>query len=132
MIILYSVVSIVALFFILQLSIVLGMRLKKGKPAPIVPGKAGKLMQRSENALFYFYSPACRACKDMTPMIKRLAQHNPAIVPIDVSQDMATAKKFGVMGTPATVVVKEGIIKEFLIGPQSQSKISALLRGQER
>jgi thioredoxin 1 len=40
---------------------------------------------------------------------------------------MATARKFGVMGTPSTVLVREGKIAEFLVGPQSRERIGELL-----
>ena len=127
MIILYIVGGIVALFFLMQFSMILKMRLKKGKAAPELSGKAGKILQKGEPAMFYFYSPGCRACKDMTPMMYQLAKHNKSVFPVDISKDMTTAKKFGVMGTPSTVLVKAGKIKEFLVGPQPDSKIASIL-----
>lgn len=127
MILVYIIGGIVALFISMQLYMVLKMRFQKGKPAPDVNGKAGKLIQRGEKALFYFYSPTCRACKEMTPMIHQLAKHNKGIFPVDISKDMDTARKFGVMGTPSTVLVQAGKIKEFLVGPQPDSKIASLL-----
>lgn len=127
MIVLYIVLGVVALFFVLQFSMVIRMKLKKGKPAPEIGGKAGKVIQQGKGALFYFYSPNCGACKEMTPKMHQLANFNKAVFPIDISKDMNTAKKFGVMGTPSTVLVKAGKIKDFLVGPQSDSKIAALL-----
>ena len=129
MILLYIVIGIVVLFFGMQFFMVFKMRLKKGKTAPELSGKAGKLLQKGEQALFYFYSPGCRACKDMTPMMHQMSKYNKGIFPIDISKDMNTAKKFGVMGTPSTVLVKAGTIKEFLVGPQTDAKIASLLRG---
>jgi thioredoxin 1 len=129
MIVLYIVLGVVALFLTLQFSMIIKMKFKKGKPVPEINGKAGQIIQKGGKVLFYFYSPNCRACKEMTPQIKQLSKRNKGIFPIDISKDMNTAKKFGVMGTPATVLVKAGKIKEYLMGPQSESKIVALING---
>ncbi len=120
-------VVIVALFVGLQLFMRLKMMLKKGKAAPEVDGKAGRLVNNGDKVLFYFYSPGCRACIPMTPVIKNLAKKNRNVFPVDVSRDMATAQKFGVMGTPSTVVVEAGKITEFLVGFQPEDKVRALL-----
>ncbi|NIA29933.1 MAG: conjugal transfer protein TraF [Actinobacteria bacterium] len=127
MIILYIVGGLVVAFLLFQYSMVFKMRLQKGKPAPEVGGKAGRAIQGGRKALFYFYSPGCRACKQMTPIIEKLSENNKSIVKIDISLDMTTAKKFGVMGTPSTVLVQAGKIAEFLVGPQTEDRILALL-----
>ncbi len=121
------VVGIVALFIGMQLFMVLKMKFKKGKKAPELEGKAGRLINSGEKVLFYFYSPGCRACKPMTPFVKNMAKRNKKVFPVDISQDMATARKFGVMGTPSTVVVKAGTIVEFLVGFQPEERVRGLL-----
>ncbi|NOY58306.1 MAG: thioredoxin family protein [Calditrichaeota bacterium] len=127
MIVLYIVGGLVVLFLLFQYSMVFKMRLQKGKPAPTLSGKAGRAIQEGKGVLFYFYSPGCRACKQMTPTIEKLSKNHKSIVKIDISLDMTTAKKFGVMGTPATVLVQAGKIVEFLVGPQTEDKLLALL-----
>ncbi len=120
-------VVIVALFVGMQLFMRLKMMLKKGKSAPEVDGKAGRLVSNGDKVLFYFYSPGCRACIPMTPVIKNIAKKNRNVFPVDISKDMATAQKFGVMGTPSTVLVEAGKIKEFLVGFQPEDKVRALV-----
>jgi len=121
------VVGIVALFIGMQLFMVLKMKFKKGKSAPQLDGKPGRLINSGEKILFYFYSPGCRACKPMTPFIKNMAKRNKKIFPVDISQDMRTAQKFGVMGTPSTVVINAGKIEEFLVGFQPEDRVRGLL-----
>jgi len=121
------IIAIAALFIGMQIFMVLKMKLKKGKSAPQLEGKAGRLVNSGERVLFYFYSPGCRACIPMTPVIKNLAKKNKNVFPVDVSRDMATAQKFGVMGTPSTVVIESGTIKEFLVGFQNEDKVRAFL-----
>ncbi len=125
--VLYIVIGIVALFVGLQLFMVLKMKFKKGKNAPSLDGKAGHMVENGDKLLFYFYSPGCRTCKPMTPFIKNMAKRDKKVFPVDISQDMSTAQKFGVMGTPSTVVVETGKIVEFLVGFQSEDRVRGLL-----
>lgn len=125
--VLLIIIAIVVLFIGMQLFMVFKMKLKKGKSAPNLEGKAGRLVNNGDKVLFYFYSPGCRACIPMTPVIKNLAKKNKSVFPVDVSRDMTTAQKFGVMGTPSTVVIESGVIKEFLVGFQSEDKVRTLL-----
>ena len=120
-------VVIAALFISMQLFLVLKMKFKKGKAAPKLDGKAGRMASSGGRVLFYFYSPGCRACRPMTPVVKNLAKKNKNVFPVDVSKDISTAQKFGVMGTPSTVLIEAGKIKEFLVGFQSEEKVKALL-----
>lgn len=121
------VIVLVALFVGLQLFMRVKMMLKKGKAAPDVDGKAGRMVNNGDKVLFYFYSPGCRACIPMTPVIKNLAKKNRNVFPVDISKDMSMAQKFGVMGTPSTVVIEAGKIKEFLVGFQPEDKVRGLL-----
>lgn len=126
-VVLYIVIGLVALFVLAQVSMMMKMRAKKGKPAPQVNGKAGRAVQQGEKSLFYFFSPSCRACRYMTPYMQEMAKKNKNVFNVDISKDMQTAQKFGVMGTPSVVLVQGGTIQEFLVGAQSESRITTLL-----
>ncbi|MBN2525647.1 MAG: thioredoxin family protein [Deltaproteobacteria bacterium] len=127
----YVVAGIIAGFVVLMLGMRFFIQFKssamKGRSAPELAGKPGKILKRHPAALFYFYSPSCGACASMTPAVKKLALQTENVVAVDISKDMDTARKFGVMATPTLVVVREGIIKEILIGPQSPAVIEAQL-----
>jgi len=126
--IVWTILGIIALFLVGgQIMLRMQSVLKKGKPAPEVAGKAGKTMNSGSNTLFYFFSPSCRACVQMTPMIKNMAKTNKNVFPVDVSKEMQTAQKFGVMRTPTVVLVKDGKIDKFLVGAQTESKMVSLL-----
>ena len=124
---LYIFLGIALFFTSIQLIFVVIVKWRKGKNAPVLGGKAGRLIKSGERALFYFYSPGCRACLPMTPVIKEFAKNNNHIFPIDVGKDISIARKFKVMGTPSTVLVNEGVIQEFLVGYQSETKIKNLI-----
>lgn len=127
MTIVYIIVGVIVLFFALQYGLVLKMRFKKGKQVPELDGKYGRAIQNGKKAIFYFYSQSCGACRPMTPIIDQYVKKSKNVYKVDIARDMATARKFGVMGTPSTVLVENGIIKEFLVGPQSEAKLSQLI-----
>ncbi len=127
MFVIYIFGGIVAIFILLQFSLRVAMKFKKGKPAPHLNGKAGSVIKSGKKALFYFYSPQCGACRAMTPVVKTMAGRNKNIFPINIAEDMETARKFGVMGTPSTVLVESGKIRDFIMGPKSETEIAALM-----
>jgi len=101
----------------------------------LVRWKAGRMVGREvrgfgNEAILYFYSPNCGACKKMNPVIETLSK-KARVKRVDVSdrKGLEMAKEFGVMGTPTTVVVKEGKIKKVFVGFQSEDKILKEVKG---
>ena len=126
-VVVYILAAVVALFFLLQVAMIFKARSQRGKPAPELAGRYGAAGRGDRTALFYFHSPGCAACRPMAPIIKKLERDFPEIFEIDVTRDAETAARFGVMGTPATVLVRRGRIVEYLLGPQSEEKLTRLL-----
>jgi len=114
-------------FFGLQLFMVRRMRKQQGQPAPSLQGEAGARIKGGKPALFYFYSPACGACRSMTPVIRKLAGSGPGVFPVDVSQDLDTARSFGVMATPTTILVRGGVVEKVLVGAQPEATLQGLV-----
>jgi thioredoxin 1 len=124
MLLFYFVIALVAFILAMNLSVVLRAKFKKGKVVNDIGGKIGEAIKRGERVMLYFYSPTCSACKVQTPIIENLinlANGRTKIFKIDVSRDVNTALKFGVMGTPSIVVVEDGKIKEFFVGVKSEN-----------
>jgi thioredoxin 1 len=124
MLLFYFVIALIAFIFAMNLSVVLRAKFKKGKVVNDIGGKIGEAIKRGERVMLYFYSPTCSACKVQTPIIDNLinlANGRTKIFKIDVSRDVNTALKFGVMGTPSIVVVEDGKIKEFFVGVKSEN-----------
>ena len=124
---LYIVLGIVFLFMGLRFVMVMSVRRKKGQPAPELDGKYGKKIRQGKKVLFYFYGPTCPPCNQMTPIVEKIQKENPNVFKIDISKEMSVARKFGVMGTPCLVLVEDGKMKEFLMGPQNEASISNLI-----
>ncbi len=124
MLLFYFVIAMVVFILAMNLSVVLRAKFKKGKVVNDIGSKIGEAIKRGERVMLYFYSPTCSACKVQTPIIDNLinlANGRTKIFKIDVSRDVDTALKFGVMGTPSIVVVEDGKIKEFFVGVKSEN-----------
>ncbi|ACF14659.1 Thioredoxin domain [Chloroherpeton thalassium ATCC 35110] len=126
-VILYILGGVLAFFIVTPIFIRLKTSFKKGKPVPELPSKYAKAVETGKPTVFYFYSDNCAACKPMTPIIDKYKKKSRNVFKIDARKEFSVAQKFGVMGTPSTVLVKDGVIAEFLVGPQPEEKISAFL-----
>jgi thioredoxin 1 len=126
--ILYIVLAIAGLFVVMQLYIRLSALFKKGKVINGVKGKLGKDIQSGRKLLVYFYTNSCAACKPMTPVIDRLKKEFKNIHKINLTTDMDIGRAFGVMGTPATILVEEQKIKSFNLGARTESFLRNLIQ----
>ena len=125
-----AIVLILILMFGMRLSISRKAKKNEGKTLEIdsFKGEVAEYLKK-EKSLFYFYAPNCSACKRHQPIIDKLQNEFNEIIKIDVSKDLPTARKFGVMATPTIVLMNRNKIKEILIGLRSEallrSKLSA-------
>ncbi|BBB31869.1 thioredoxin-disulfide reductase [Thermotomaculum hydrothermale] len=113
--ILYIGAAIIAALFILKiiLQIVILKKAKKNvgvKLSDILPDFRGK------DFFVYLYSPSCTPCIRLTPHIKNLISKGVRGKMVDVTKNMEVARKLGIMATPSVVIVKDGYIKDILMG----------------
>ncbi|MBW1877863.1 MAG: thioredoxin family protein [Deltaproteobacteria bacterium] len=120
------VVAAVGLLFGFQFYMVRRMQRMRGKPAPELDGRFGRASSRGR-ALFYFFSPACGACRTMTPVVTDMSRGDDRVFPIDVSRDFDVARRFGVMATPTTILVHKGLIDEVFVGPRNERALRGLM-----
>ncbi|EDP74520.1 thioredoxin family protein [Hydrogenivirga sp. 128-5-R1-1] len=76
-----------------------------------------ELTKFGRNVVVYFYSPNCGACHRMNPVIDELSK-KVKVKKVDVSnrEGLQVASQLGVLGTPTTVVVKDGKVKKAFLG----------------
>ena len=122
--ILYIVMTIAGLFVVMQLYIRLSSVFKKGKVIEGVKGKLGNEVSSGKKLMVNFYTNSCAACKQMTPVVDRLKKEYKNIHKVNLATDMDIGRAFGVMGTPATILVEDQKIKSYNLG----SKTEAFLR----
>jgi thioredoxin 1 len=125
--ILYIVLAIVGFFVFVQIFFYIQGLLKKGKKIEDFDGELGKKVKSGRKLLLYFFSPSCSACKTMTPIVEKMGQKNKDVHKIDLSRDMKLARIFGVMGTPATVLVENSKISKYVLGARSESYLQNLI-----
>lgn len=82
---------------------------------------------QAENQLIYFYSDGCPPCKAMTPLIDDLAARHGKISKIDVKNDPEKARFYKIRATPTLILVKDGVIKDILLGAKSASQLKTVL-----
>jgi len=114
------VLVIVGFFVMMRVMVWVSGKLKKGKKIPPFSGELGKRIQKGEKLLLYFYSPSCGACKTMTPVVEEMMEKKDNIYKINLTKDFNIGKIFGIMGTPATIVVNESKIDQYILGARSK------------
>ncbi len=126
--ILYIVLIIVGFFVAMQVYIRLVSAFKKGKTVSGVKGEIGREIEKGNKVLVYFFTPTCSACKPMTPVIEELRKEFSNLFKVNLARDMDTGRHFGVMGTPALVLVEDKKIKSYILGARNRHFIEKLLR----
>ena len=114
------VLLIVGFFVFMRILVWVNGKIKKGKKIPSFSGEIGQRIQKGDKLLLYFYTPSCGACKAMTPVVDEMIQDKNNVYKINLAKDYNIGKIFGVMGTPATVVVNESKIDQFILGARSK------------
>lgn len=126
-IVLIIVVSIVLLFLVLQFLMIRKSKSQKGKLIENADGMVGEAVGKYQKLLIYFWGPGCAACKPQTKIIDNLKKSYDNILSFDISNDLNTARKLGIMATPTILVIKNKVIEEVLIGVQTEDKIRKYL-----
>ena len=124
---LYIILAVVGFILFMQIFMRVTTYLKKGKEITGIDGELGKKINAGEKLLVYFFSPTCGACKPVTPIIDSMKKENSNIYKIDVSQKPEIGRGFGVMGTPATIVVENKKIAEYILGAKPETFIRNLI-----
>jgi thioredoxin 1 len=124
----YVVITIIGFFALLRLLTWINGKLKKGKTVPPFAGEIGRRIQSGERLLLYFYTPSCGACKAMTPVIDEMREKSKNVYKINLAREneRKIGQAFGVMGTPATVIVDNARIDNFILGARSRKFLNAL------
>ncbi|MBI2416740.1 MAG: thioredoxin family protein [Ignavibacteriales bacterium] len=127
MIAVYIILGIIGLFVLLQISQVLLARKAKGTKLTGLQGPLKALEKSGSKGMVYFYSPACHACKTITPVIKQMATEHKNIFAVDISKDRSALQVFGIKATPTTMVVENGVISQVLLGARSKDVLQKLV-----
>jgi thioredoxin 1 len=85
----------------------------------------------SDLVLVDFFAPWCGPCKMLGPIIEELINDNAGkkvkIGKINVDENQTFAEKYGVMGVPTMLFIKNGEIKDKIVGLRSKSEIQNII-----
>ncbi len=84
----------------------------------------GRKVDCIKDGIVYFYSQRCGACKLMTPQVESIKEKVQVLM-VDVFSEEGSrmAKELGIMATPTTLIVKDGIILKSFVGVVSREKL---------
>ncbi len=106
---------------------VLVMRRMRGRPMPALDDFLAPEQRQARQLLFYFWSPSCGMCRNMTPVIEELRAQRDDILSVDITEHLEVARRFNVMATPTLALVRDGRVAQVLAGAQSRQRILQLL-----
>lgn len=124
-----AVAGVIALIFGMQGLMWLRAKRSEGHSAPDTSSIDGPAATDARR-LYYFYSASCGPCRAIKPLVEKLRQSHPNLIPVDVGQNIELARQFRIAGTPSFILVEGGSIREVLLGGQTERKLSSLLTGQ--
>ena len=124
----YVLAAVVIAFAALQLRILSASKRAQGRAAPDLGDVLTPEQRRATKLLLYFFSKNCGPCRVMGPYVDQLAQRYDNVVKIDVMQAPDLVRRFGVMATPTTVLVDNGIVAKVVLGAKTLAQLEALLQ----
>jgi thioredoxin 1 len=98
---------------------------------PVQVGSAdqlGELTAGGEPVLVDFYADWCGPCKQLEPIVERVAAETPATVAtVDIDAHQGLAAEHGVRGVPTLVLFAGGEPVERVVGVQSADRLAGLV-----
>jgi len=88
------------------------------------------VLQSPVPVLVDFWSPTCRPCRALIPILNALATENGddiRIVKVNATEYVALASRYGVDMLPTLLFFSDGKVVERMVGVQSQDKIQNAL-----
>ncbi len=124
---LYIVSGLVLAFLAFQFYPYFKLKASRGQAAPVLNEALNAEQLAQNRMLLYFMAPQCGMCKNITPIVEQLATERNDVIRIDASEKPEIAHQFKIMGTPAFVLINNGMIEKVKLGGMSRKKILKML-----
>jgi len=86
-----------------------------------------EVLQADRPVLVDFSATWCAPCKKLEPIVHEIADDYDGrlkVVKVDVDRARSVAAKYGVMSVPTVLLVKDGAVRDQMIGLQSKQTIA--------
>ena len=91
-----------------------------------------KVLKSSTPMVVDFWAPWCQPCRMIAPVLENLAGEYAdklTIAKINTDENPAWAMKYGVQGIPTLLFIKDGLVKDTIVGVAPVSVIKAKMDG---
>jgi len=103
------------------------LKASRGQAAPALSDVLTREQKKQSRLLLYFMAPQCGMCRNITPIVDELETQRHDIKRIDASEKPEIAQQFNIMGTPAFVLINNGIVEKVKLGGMTRKNILKML-----
>ena len=88
------------------------------------------MLKTDRLALVDFWAPWCGPCRALAPVLEEIAEAyngRANVIKVNVDESPKTASNYGVQSIPTLLFIREGKVRETLVGLTTKDKLAALI-----
>ena len=88
------------------------------------------VLKTDRPALVDFWAPWCGPCRALAPVLEEIAKAyngRANVIKVNVDESPKTASHYGVQSIPTLLFIREGKVRETLVGLTTKDKLAALI-----
>jgi thioredoxin 1 len=91
---------------------------------------ASAVLKTDRPALVDFWAPWCGPCRSLSPVLEEIGKEYDGrvnVIKVNVDESTETAVNYGVRSIPTLLFIREGKVRETLVGLTTKNKLAALI-----